>query len=149
MSACVRTRVDALAPTRAGEPMDTTPMRRAWINCTAHLCPRLGLHAYHPRCAGAMLAAWVSLWRHAPMQSNTTLAEDLYTSGAADGAAISWHQPIHAAAALAWLTHHAHDMLAANKDKDIGAIGLPRIKDHVQLCAAEQVAELNRRRRLD
>ena len=71
---------------------------------------------YSPRCAGAMLATWASIWRHWPNQSNTELAIAFRDAGAhsADGGgAVGWHDPEHAAAALATLSRQAAEMLHA------------------------------------
>ena len=54
------------------EPMDTTPMRKVWYDCTATgFCQQFGLSPYSPRCAGAMLAVWTSVWKHSPWVANT------------------------------------------------------------------------------
>lgn len=114
------------------EPMDTTPMRAMWINCTATLCPRLRMDKYSPRCAGSMLAAWTALWRHSPVSSNTSLAIELRDAGATEGAAIGWQDPAHASAALSALTRQAHEMVSG---KEHGSGAPPaQVKEVVQQC---------------
>ena len=97
---------------RTWEPMDTTLMRKAWINCTARLCPRVSLHPYAPRCAGAMLYTWAALWKRSPLASNTSLALEFGESIMGEGSAMGWYDPSDASAALATLGKRAHDVLS-------------------------------------
>ena len=117
------------------EPMDTTPMRAGWINCTAQLCTRLGIQHYSPRCAGTQLLAWTAVWRHSPsiVQSNTSLAIELRDNGATDGSAVGWYDPAQAAAALSTLTRQAHEMTSATTPGN----GPPptKIKEVLHECA--------------
>ena len=124
------------------EPMDTTPMRKMWINCTAAMCRKLGLAPYAPRCAGAMLHTWTTLWRHAPVAANSSLSLEMSRDGALDGSALGWYDPAHATATLASLAKQAHEMVSGTS-RD-GGLAAPRVKDVIQECSATQRAELRR-----
>ena len=102
------------------EPMDTTPMRKVWYDCTPPgFCQQLGLSPYSPRCAGALLAVWTSVWKHSPWVPNTTLSTELAQLGQFDNSALGWYDPSHAAATLSKLSRQAAELLRA------GATGMP------------------------
>ena len=121
------------------EPMDTTVMRKAWINITAKLCPNLGIHPYAPQCAGAMLATWAALARHSPIVPNTTLAMELRDSGATEGAAVGWTNPADAQAAVVALTHRAHEIISADH-RDVAAAARGASSSRASLSAKVSVA---------
>ena len=100
------------------EPMDTSPMREKWIECTKPgFCQQFGLHPYSPRCAGALLATWAQIWKHSSWVSNTTLAKELVELGQLDNSALGWYDPADAAATLTALTRHSIELLHDGQEK--------------------------------
>ena len=113
------------------EPMEHVRARKAWMSCTTSICTRVGASPYDKRCAGAMLTAWTSVWRHMPppFQSDSNRSRELVLAGYYRRTAFGPYNPDHAAAALASLSRQAQALFLGPPDatralgsaRDVGA----------------------------
>ena len=96
-----------------------------------HACLHPGASKYSARCAGVVLAAWTTVWRHSsPTDLNLSVA--FRDAGAYDGSVLGWADPAHANAALAALTTQASTLFQSGSS---GQAAAPSLHSLVLKCA--------------